>query len=760
MSDGLSGIGRRSLSTGGSSVELILSEIPFFSVGLLGFGVMTFLLAMKKVNLLSVFLYASILFSFSGGILDLSQILTRGTANVDRGQGADSVRGVINTREVVFAFSVGLRFMFYWTLVGTCPRSERKPRNRSTQPSPSPPDDSNLHSASWNRWGTQGLVLKYISLLLVIIIPILQIVWRVSPQQSFSTTYIAESAIGIVLSTTFILKLLLNVYLSPRKPWWLQFRSYLAPIVGLALNTSVDIGNISSFRFSEGTLGRFLQAIEMYILVEYLLIATFYHLSLPGNNSPLLPTSVQEKSPQRPAEFGSPINKDMPPIPPSPVPKSPSLPRQELPTGPNSRSGHHSHTASMLSNWIASRRTSRRPSSGDDHLWDRDQADQAELGMADGDLGVPRQETPDVVSPLVQEALAYQQSTPAPTPVPLGPRYPLPSSRRTGLRAISVVDAQDKPVTPLGGVVVQRERANTVPLDDDSRVSISSYYGLEGSPSLLPPRPLPLTNRLSSGASSDVSIGELRRQQSDLDKSIATLRLFSPQSTTPPPNLLTSSFRQSISRTRNSANTLGSDGSYRAESAAASEFSLSHFPNPPDEEDLANPRPRSRTGTLPPPKVPPIGIPPRDSPDSSSPERAPSTPWYGSAGTQVDVTSFLGEWLPPSGALPLTGTPKPSSSTSAQLDAREVRRPVLRPLLLAPSADSMVAAQSAIVYNSLPGATITSQPLNTSLPRPVRTGLPPRPRIAISGPTGPRPSQAKDSIPRQPSLKPPSRENT
>ncbi len=68
MSDGLSEIGRRSLSTGGSSVsygvpslvytlltcvqvELILSEIPFFSVGLLGFGVMTFLLAMKKVNL-------------------------------------------------------------------------------------------------------------------------------------------------------------------------------------------------------------------------------------------------------------------------------------------------------------------------------------------------------------------------------------------------------------------------------------------------------------------------------------------------------------------------------------------------------------------------------------------------------------------------------------------------------------------------------------------------------------------------------------
>ncbi|KAG5221442.1 hypothetical protein IMY05_C4401001400 [Salix suchowensis] len=423
--------------------------------------------------------------------------------------------------------------------------------------------------------------------------------------------------------------------------------------------------------------------------------------------------------PQRSAEFGSPINKDMPPIPPSPVPKSPSLPRQELPTA----------------------QTVGR-------------ADQAELGMADGDLGVPRQDTPDVVSPIVQEALAYQQGTPAPAPAPSVPVIPYA-----------------RPDAQVSEPSVRLMCRTSQPLHWMGRCAEGD--GKYRSPSLPRPRLLPLTNRLSSGTSSDVSIGELRRQQSDLDKSIATLRLFSPQSTTPPPNLLTSSFRQSMARTRNSGNTLGSDGSYRAESAAASEFSLSHFPDPPEEEDLANPRPRSRTvratTQLPPPKVPPIGILPRDSPDSSSPERAPSTPWYGSAGTQVDVTSFLGdgidltdwlEWLPPSGTIPLTGTPNPSSSTSVRLDAREVRGPVLRPLLLAPSANSMVAAQSAIVYNSLPGATITSQPLSTSLPRPVRTGLPPRPRLATSGPTGPRPSQAKNSIPRQPSLKLPSRENT
>ncbi|KAJ7492370.1 hypothetical protein FB451DRAFT_1502593 [Mycena latifolia] len=74
------------------------------------------------------------------------------------------------------------------------------------------------HSASWERWGALGFILKYALLGSVISIPILQIIWRIAT--GFSAVYIADSTIQIAVSALLIAKLMLNLYLSTVAPWW------------------------------------------------------------------------------------------------------------------------------------------------------------------------------------------------------------------------------------------------------------------------------------------------------------------------------------------------------------------------------------------------------------------------------------------------------------------------------------------------------------------------------------------------------------
>lgn len=139
------------------------------------------------------------------------------------------------------ALSFGFRYLFLWKFVAQRPPGE--PRSPL-----SPPDsqglvpEDNSHSASWERWGVLGFLLKWGLLAAVISIPVLQIIWRILT--GFGTVYTAESTIEIVVSALFIIKLLLNVFLSLITPWWQPLRSYLFPIVALLLSLGVGAGNL------------------------------------------------------------------------------------------------------------------------------------------------------------------------------------------------------------------------------------------------------------------------------------------------------------------------------------------------------------------------------------------------------------------------------------------------------------------------------------------------------------------------------------
>jgi hypothetical protein len=171
----------------------------------------------------------------------LGQTLAQGRTNLN---GTSIISGLITAREVGLALSVGFLYLFLWCLVAECPRGE-EPASYDLKVGYRPRDHA--HSASWKRWGILGLLLKWSLLGLSFSIPILQIAWRVSaPDVRFGSVYIAEATIEVVVSALFILKLFLNMFLSPLTPWWRPVRSSAAPTVALLISGGLGIGNLAS----------------------------------------------------------------------------------------------------------------------------------------------------------------------------------------------------------------------------------------------------------------------------------------------------------------------------------------------------------------------------------------------------------------------------------------------------------------------------------------------------------------------------------
>jgi hypothetical protein len=234
------------------------------------------------------YLFASSFLAFAAAVLDLSQLLARGNVNTDKEVGLDTVSGFINAREIFLALSVGFIYILFWTLVAQCPPEESTRLLACIKGRHDP-----SHSASWHRWGLIGISLKWISLLASISIPLLQMLWRiVISQRKYGNLYVAESTIETVVSAIFILKLLLNIYLCPLSSRWRSSGRYVTSIFSLIISAGLGVGNLiiceqpvlsthsppnyhESVSFSETSLGRFLRAVEIYILILYSLVITF-----------------------------------------------------------------------------------------------------------------------------------------------------------------------------------------------------------------------------------------------------------------------------------------------------------------------------------------------------------------------------------------------------------------------------------------------------------------------------------------------------
>ena len=191
-------------------------------MGILAFGTFTFFFLMRRVDRyvpcllskhhsLNVYLiltrwifclHFAVFLAFLAALFDLSQLLLRGSTTTTDGTTSDlppGGAGLITAREVFYALSNSSRFLFYWGFVAMIPLGETIP------------EGNKMHSGSWRRWGRIGVVLKWLTLFIQVVMLVLQLLYRNIPQLAqIGPVYEAESTLEIILSAVFILKLLLN----------------------------------------------------------------------------------------------------------------------------------------------------------------------------------------------------------------------------------------------------------------------------------------------------------------------------------------------------------------------------------------------------------------------------------------------------------------------------------------------------------------------------------------------------------------------
>jgi hypothetical protein len=163
------------------------------------------------------------------------------------------IGSLAKAREVLYAISVGLRFLFYWLFVAQPPREPLRrqdmtfwPRNLLISPSHQIP----THNGSWSRWGISSFVLGWLLLGMSLTIFMLQVLWRlVVPFRRFSAVYIAENTIQAVASALLIIKLLLNTLIPETPSRWGILTYYGAIIFALAVNMVTVIINLVQCRY-------------------------------------------------------------------------------------------------------------------------------------------------------------------------------------------------------------------------------------------------------------------------------------------------------------------------------------------------------------------------------------------------------------------------------------------------------------------------------------------------------------------------------
>lgn len=716
-------------------LNYVLADIPFLTVGILAFCTFTFLALMKRLGIMFSILHLSIVAAFIASTLDLSQMLQRGRFNTDLGLEMDSVQPLIKTREIGYALSNSLRFLFFWMLVAQPPKAEQDTPNAR----------AGNHSGNWNVWGIVGLALQWVTLGLTVVVFALQVVWRLdSRANQFTNAYSAESAVEVILSAILALKILLNCSHCMIVPKAVCVFDYLGFLVSLHLSLGFGIANIIHLKFTETILGRFLQGVNFYLLILSSLLSVFMHSW--KSKSDRLP-HFHPLSPKPPtSSFNvAPPNVSTPDL-------SMAQPRFDSPVVPLPQADIPSPSRKMTE-WLATQKQrlsslSRRGDSQVDinvQMWKQSRA---ERGMSYWENA---SKDSDVFGKVYGSHDSYLGADPVQSPAAGKSKLEAPrfgrgfikstSSRYSNsiLSALQMVDRNswqaDSPVFGLNGIV----RPSTG----------ESAARSQGSATV-------------TGPDRNSGLSDLFRKQEELDNSIAALKLLQSSAMVRPTSPSTSS-KQSVEP-----------------STTQSEFSLSNFPNPPwvTASDPHNPaEPRQSPSPIPARETKPLRlnppsisvnnvpfelVPPR-MPASMEHNRTMSLPIsetadsevlvsaraqrFDSQGTQYDVTSFIGNLtsVPTTDPLPLGHKKEFSGSSNETGDLTVASSGYEDP---EPDATIVTLQQSKQAYVGSPLARI---PVISStgigmLPA-TRVTLPSRPKLDISQPHSPDPRLREDVSP-------------
>lgn len=181
-------------------------------------------------------LHLSIVTAFIASTIDLSQVLQQEQSNPFNTNPVGSAQSLVKAREIGYALSNSLRFLFFWIFVAEPPKAERDTPNAR----------AGAHSGNWSVWGITGLILRWLSLALTLVVFVLQVVWRLdSSADGYTNAYSAESSIEVILSIILTLKILLNCSHCTIVSKWICLFDYLGFLLSLLLSLGLAIANIT-----------------------------------------------------------------------------------------------------------------------------------------------------------------------------------------------------------------------------------------------------------------------------------------------------------------------------------------------------------------------------------------------------------------------------------------------------------------------------------------------------------------------------------
>lgn len=676
-------------------VELILSDIPFISVGLLTFGASALLLVIRHFTLSVISLYFSVLLSFIAVVIDLTQILIRDLTQV-------TAQPSITAREILLGLSLGLRFLFYWLYVSEPPIGE--PQSPSFQHQWNKfltlSSQDNIHSGNWARWGVSGSFTKVALLATIPAITALQITWRVIQRYHiYGPVYAANVTLEVVVSVLLLLKLLFNTLPTSSIARSHTFGEYGFPILALMLNIGISAGNLICFAFTESILGRLLQAVELYILIVFMMILHFFRYKKTLAISKTVDSALlRVKSPEQARESTFRLS---PPV--ASTPRVTTLFSSENQSRSiNADVSRHSVLATVSrAPWVYWSMSNGQTHQDEEKvkLWDQGEAGKGALDPLDVGQGSNRnQSMTSVASVTDRVSTEWRDIVNDSVPNSSGLSILDAQSASTGSKNGSMSSGQiwdavraDRPARPhplklqtmsLIAIPATETSSNengaavvmTAPPDPPARDS--PIYAIKG----FTPQPPQVPSRQCS---SSRSLEELLELKNELDKTVAMLREFSPSS--PISHSSTSTSPRSPSSSTSDSNQ--AEQLRRSSSTGArtqSDFSLSNFPTPPwlvsRIPSLPPPLPAvklrskedrwarlrlgqdsiSNTLGLLPPRIPAaladIPSSPRsdftsDSPyqedNGISPADAGRPCRFSSEGTQYEITSFIGDLTTP-----------------------------------------------------------------------------------------------------------------
>ena len=151
---------------------------------------------------------------------------------------SETLNGFFVAQEVFLVIALVFTLFFYLTYLGRPPYGELDivPPNKRREARRNSP-------AAWEASGFLGSFTYVLLAGAIFAVAILQVMWRlvVNPANG---VYRAAGIMEVLLSVTFLVKLLLNVRVSPLTPGWKTFRNYAPVTISIFINLTIAILNL------------------------------------------------------------------------------------------------------------------------------------------------------------------------------------------------------------------------------------------------------------------------------------------------------------------------------------------------------------------------------------------------------------------------------------------------------------------------------------------------------------------------------------